>query len=239
MKEKIRNLLRKNKTIFDIVRVVYHKTVVRFLENKQAKVLSENGKQVLETVDLAFKELGIPYWLDFGTLLGAVRDKDFVAHDCDIDVSMYLSDYTPQIPKMMEKYGFKKTRDIKVDDGQEGYEESYMLNGINVDIFYYTKINETMAFSYVFLSLDEYYDNNETIKKIGGLIPRKTTVPLSGIEYIDFKGKQYPAPYPIKEHLSSLYGETYMIKDRNWNLRKTPKKSVEMLYDKVGKITNY
>ncbi len=239
MKEKIRNLLRKNKTIFNLVKFIYHKTVVRYLENKQAKVLSENGKKVLETLNMAFKELEVTYWLDFGTLLGAVREKDFIAHDCDIDVSMYLSDYTSKIPIVMEKYGFKKTRDIKADGGENGFEESYTLDGISVDIFYYTKVDDNMAFYHVFLSLNEYCDWNETIKKIGGLVPRRTTVPLSGVEYIDFKGKQYPAPTPIKEHLSSIYGENYMIKDRNFNMRKVPKRSIKILHGKVGKITNY
>ncbi len=48
---------------------------------------------VLNEFDRVCKENGLVYWLDFGTLLGAVRHKGFVPWDDDIDVSMPLADW--------------------------------------------------------------------------------------------------------------------------------------------------
>ena len=55
--------------------------------------------KVLELVDIILKKHNIQYWLDFGTLIGAVRHKGFVPWDNDIDVSILRDDYLklPQI----------------------------------------------------------------------------------------------------------------------------------------------
>ena len=48
------------------------------------------AKQVLFEIDDIFKKYGIVYWLDCGTLLGAIREKDFITWDInDIDIGMY------------------------------------------------------------------------------------------------------------------------------------------------------
>ncbi len=48
------------------------------------------AKQVLFEIDDIFKKYGIVYWLDCGTLLGAIREKDFITWDInDVDIGMY------------------------------------------------------------------------------------------------------------------------------------------------------
>ncbi len=56
----------------------------------------------LEYFDKLCKENGLQYWLDSGTLLGAVRHKGFIPWDDDIDVCMLREDYN-KIEKILKE----------------------------------------------------------------------------------------------------------------------------------------
>jgi len=55
--------------------------------------LREIQLRLLNEFDTLCKKHEFRYWLDFGTLLGAVRNGKFIPWDDDIDVSMPMEDY--------------------------------------------------------------------------------------------------------------------------------------------------
>lgn len=235
LKKVILSLIKKNRIVEKTSRYIYRNTIGKTSVWLRRKRLKKYGLTILTKIDNIFKELNKDYWIDFGTLLGAYRDKDFIDHDTDIDIGMFLKDYDNMLDLIFAKYGFKKIREINIDDGLYGKEITYQYKNVNVDIFFYTRINEDYAYCHDFICLDGF-DFFDTIKIKGGLIPREIMLPLHDITYINFKGRKFPAPSPIEEHLRARYGENFMIKDPNWKWDKYYNKNIRILHDKIGVI---
>ena len=116
--------------------------------------------KIFKFFDKVCRENGIKYWLNGGTLIGAVRHKGWIPHDADIDVSMTDRDfkklqkvmYKTKLPNGMwfqdEKtdpyYEDARNLDIwgKLRDLNLSYvdEKDHSIhNGIQLDIFVFTK----------------------------------------------------------------------------------------------------
>lgn len=88
------------------------------------RLLQDGNTVLLNLFARRCQEHGLRYWLDFGTLLGAVRHKGFVPWDDDLDVSMMRSDYEKLLqllPVMFPKEeGFTWNSHSFVQLGYEG-----------------------------------------------------------------------------------------------------------------------
>jgi phosphorylcholine metabolism protein LicD len=209
---------------------IKNKTLNRRKALRQQENLQKYGSDALEALKKAFDTLGIEWFLAYGTLLGACREKHFIAHDLDIDIGLFFDDYGSHIEETLKKYGFVKKHKFIIDDGEFAIEETYFYGDIGIDFFYFKIMGEQLV-GYSFTN-EKGLSWDRTVQKYGGLLVKEFIFPYSGLEEIEFLGNIYPVPKDPHRHLAVHYGENYMIKDNNWNPSKN--KNYHYREDKIG-----
>ena len=171
--------------------------------------------RLLKLLGLICKKHKIPYWIGWGTLLGAVRHKGYIPWDVDTDVGILIDDVqkfiqaaSKDLPKDIflqtnetdqgfAKYAYKgwmKLRDLNSCYGNNVRTNEPLQDGLQVDIFFFQKenINNTNH-------LYEPFDHMRYLDK--------DIFPLQTIKY---EGFDVNCPQNIESFLEKFYGTSYM-----------------------------
>lgn len=161
-----------------------------------------NTKDILKANLFDIKEvldsLKVEFWLSLGTLLGAVRDKDFVDGDLDIDVGIWPYFTDDRIWKeLVSQKGFELVERRIVND--KAMEYKMRRNGIPADLdFWYVR--------------GDYCYNGK--KGISIVLPSRV---FEKFALYEFLGKTFLVPHPPENYLESLYWDWKMpVKSSNF-----------------------
>jgi len=181
----------------------------QFIFRKRASI-------VLKTFASVCAAENIPFWLEFGTLLGAYREHGFIQHDFDLDIGVFYKDIDNLVKSLINNH-FKMLRKFEVEeDSQLGIEFTFSYLSIPIDIFVFHKRNEEIychSFSPIFDNAP--FEGASEVKEI--------IFPFTGITSINFANVFVGIPTNAKEHLILNYGDNFMTPDKNFDYRKTAK----------------
>ena len=154
-----------------------------------AKTMNKDvAKENIIILKGVFERYKIKYWLCFGTLLGAIRENDFIIHDVDTDVGLE----------------FKEIRKLEValpDLMNHGFE----IIRVNSDFSVVTILRND---EYIDLCLFSKVKGSEVISwACSGYIVKQDY--FSELSSISFLGKKFPVPVNYIEYLSEVYGEDW------------------------------
>lgn len=160
-----------------------------------------NPQSALENLTLAvatLKRAGVRAFLVDGTLLGAVRERKFIAHDRDVDLGVFIGEHQLDLPIRLEAVGLRHTRTYGTVE--RGLQYAFRRNSVKVDtFFYYTD------------DAGHYHAAWKDGEPIRYSYPPFALAPLS------FLGAQWLAPADPEAFLVAKYGPDWRTPVTEWD----------------------
>lgn len=136
---------------------------------------------------------GLTFLLFFGTLLGAVREHDFITHDEDIDLVMKKSDMPAFLGMLfaLREVGFELARFER-----RGF-LSIIRKGEYIDIYFFAPYKKDSSLMHCCMDICEK-------KYIDDIMP------------MEFLGNIYMAPREYEDYLAHQYGDNWRIPSKKF-----------------------
>jgi hypothetical protein len=166
-------------------------------------------RYLTEAVDI-LKSIHKVAWLTDGTHLGFYREGGFIAHDNDIDLGCWITDYTSEIDKIFIDKGWSLKRTCgRIDCG---YEQTWVKSNTRLDIFYFYTEKDTVWHG-------AWQRDKKTRKR--NLI--KYTYKPFTLKIVNYKGYDFYVPENQEEYIIQKYGIDWRIPIKDWDWALGPK----------------
>ena len=146
-----------------------------------------------------FKENSVPYWLTDGTLLGYIREKNFIKHDMDTDIGLYFKDFSPAVLNKILDAGFKIYHTFGYPE--DSFEIALTRGGIKTDLFFFYERKDGKVYHSAFLR-NQRIDYSYT---------------KFSLREIVFLGHKFSAPDNIPRYVITKYGTSWATPVVKWD----------------------
>lgn len=202
------------------------------LSPEELKIYQMN---ILDTVAEFCEKNNIKYWIDSGTLLGAIRHGGYIPWDDDIDIGMLREDYDRFLSEFNETseefkvysiennqdfpYPFAKVLDLSTELYEPNKELGQKLN-VNIDIFVYDLAPDDGQ------KLKKMYDKRDLLRRLHDI--RNPVCPLS--------------KNPVKKVVMAILRVLIKVFPKNFFMKKmaqNSKKYAAQNFENVGNFTAF
>lgn len=179
---------------------------------KRQKRLQKCGAAALERLHRLMLEHKVPYYCDYGTLIGFVRDNGFIKHDDDIDVSIQPETMKPsEVLKVFMDAGYGYVHGFNYEGRLLEFTVAD-VSGVTIDVFFPTRLSAGMVNGYQPIWEPTRQYPNE---KANTVIQYDFTE-ATGIKTIKIVGTAALIPGNYDEVLTSEYGQ-WKVPDAKFN----------------------
>lgn len=161
-------------------------------------------RAALEAVGRVLEHTGMTWWIQDGTLLGALRHGGPIPGDKDVDIGIMAAEFTPALIDALKSAGLAVSRTRAVDHRLRLFIR-IRHNGFPVDIF--GMYDEGDRWSYSVNHRWLRIDNIFTPFRIGR---------------VRYMGLEVPCPEPAEQYLVEAYGPDWRIPVSQWHCAFSP-----------------
>ena len=161
------------------------------------KVAKANLLDIKKILD----EMKISFWLNTGTLLGAMREKNFIAWDHDVDLRVKVVDWKNSAQALFKKRGFRCGL-VRPPYSEKLPLVKYLRLGRH------SHLRFNLAFTYYYRPDDVYITWAKSPDNIGNLTPAHF---YRNDQFIKFLGTSFRVPHDPVAFLVRVYGKKWKV----------------------------
>ena len=217
MKEIIKKVLKKT----SMGRVIYpacHACYRLYSIPHKQRLLRRYGYEALGRIHEALSNARIPYFVDYGTLLGLVRNQELIPHDSDMDIALSPSSVTlSEVCTVLQKQGFVFNRAFEYDGKIVCLNMLY--KDVPVDFFKYFESRlpgKMFCYSFYWNEKTAYQSISENSAR-HAILPTVTSCVSKRIHGVDLS-----VPDNAEAILVAEYGRNWKIPDAKWHEEDAP-----------------
>lgn len=190
---------------------VYEKLFWKIVIKRRNKGLHQKGYLYLDKIDAAMKKYDVDYFLTYGTLLGIIREGEFIPYDDDIDLGVIKNEKFSweKLEKAMSEIGMEKKIQFRLNG--ELTEQTYREGNLSVDFFLYEE-KDGRSVSYVY-----YQEEGKEYEKDDFSVSQNVTSLIDKTKKIESKGRTFSVPEKPELFLEEIYGLDWRVPIAGWS----------------------